>query len=177
MFILIIVSVILFFVALFDIEDCPINLQELTMEKFSQQGTEIKPGWHMINVSGSSEMISGYKERSTLTQSFFSPECMEAWIAMGTLCDTITHQVIPHDLQKSMKVLTVHTWVNGSDTQLALWKEAIIKNDPGITLNGWRRPVGNTARHFRYCALPPRSTVLTLILICFRTHGELLYLM
>lgn len=151
LFVLIIVSVISFFVALFDIEDGITNLQETTLGILSQRGAEVKPGWHMVNLSGVSDRMSNYEERPTLTQSFFSPECGEAWIATGTLCDEIMHRVIPYDLQKSMKLSTVHTWVNGSDTQLSVWKDAIIKNGSGVTLNGWRRPVGNVARHFRYC--------------------------
>ena len=174
LFILIVVSVVSVSVALFDIKDDH-NVQETDLQLPSLPIAELRPGWQLFNLSEPSDRVFDYKERPTLTQSFFSPGCADAWIATGALCDEITHRAIPRNLQDSMKMSTVHAWVNGSDTQIALWKEAVIQNGSGITLNGWKRPVGNMARHFRCSCLPVPSP--SYILICFRTHGELLYSM
>lgn len=172
LFVLIIVSVISFFVALFDIGDDLSNLPEVTLETLSGKGAEALPGWHIVNPLATSSRATDYEDRLTLTQSFFSRECAEAWIATGTICDEITKRVIPHDLQTSMKLSTVHTWVNGSDTQLALWKEFIIKNGSGVALNGWRRPIGNIARHFRYCPPPYVIHVPLCLFSCPLEHME-----
>lgn len=151
--ILIIVSVVSLFIAFYDVKD-DLSLQETAPEPFSLRSAELRPGWHLFNLSWPSDRILNYKERPTLTESFFSLECAEAWIARGTLCDEMMHRTISHDLQNSMKISTVHTWVNGSDAQFSLWKQTIIENDFGITPDSRKRPVGNVARHFRYCSSP-----------------------
>lgn len=120
-------------------------------------------GWRVINLTDSAETApQNTIFRRTLAEAFFTPECAEAWVATGTLCDKLMERGIPLDIQTALKLSTIHTWVNGSDVQLQGWKEALAKGQQSATQA--RTRIGNLARHFRYRANYQSMAAYTLTL-------------
>lgn len=107
-------------------------------------------GWRFIDINRSAlETSAPYKARSTLAETFFTPACAEAWIADGILCDELAMGVISQETIDEMRLSIVHTWVNGTDSRLHEWKEAVFRGQP-ITSSPHRvEKPGDAARHFR----------------------------
>lgn len=125
-------------------------LDELKRELYNQSHGEVKQGWQLINTTHATERTLEYVERSTLTQTFLTPECTETWVASGLLCDDAAKRQFAPDLQESLKLSTVHTWVNGSDIQLSSWKSTLFDEQPTVMVkNRQRYPVCGKIRHFR----------------------------
>lgn len=137
--VLILISILTSIVILKDITQ-PGALNELDFELFNYLHDGSSLGWQIFNLTSSALAPLQNNNRPTLAEILFVPECAEAWIATGILCDQIAKGEIPVNIQKALKISTVHTWVNGSDQRLQDWKEALAPP---------RTRIGDSTRHFR----------------------------
>jgi hypothetical protein len=148
---LLLVSVVSSIIVLLNIERAGSILGELGLDLLNQESFD--PGWRLIptTVSTALEPLNN-TERLTLAETFFTPECAEAWVATDILCKQITAGKITPDMRNSLKLSIIYTWVNGSDQRLKAWKEALIQDQRPATIVGKKLP-GEAARHFRYFVL------------------------
>lgn len=105
-------------------------------------------GWRVVNTTSSALAPHNATERPTLTETFFTPECADAWIATGTLCDQIAKGKLTQEMQNALKLSVVYTWVNGSDSRLNAWKKAVVNGHRTAITAGKKIP-GDATRHFR----------------------------
>lgn len=123
-----------------------LTLEDLELDILDEE--PLGEGWRFIHATASALAPLDITERPTLSETFFTPECAETWIAAGTLCNQMSKGKIPQDMRNALKLSIVHTWVNGSDPRLHAWKEAAVKDQRPATMVGKKFP-GEAARHFR----------------------------
>jgi hypothetical protein len=141
---LLLVSILSSTVILFNVGHTGSTLQQ---ELGLVGGESLGQSWRFVHATGAALAPFNTTERPTLAETFFTPECAEAWITKGALCDQITHGEITHDMRNALRMSIIHTWVNGSDKRLHTWKEMLVKKARPVFVIS--KAPGVAGRHFR----------------------------
>lgn len=91
--------------------------------------------------------VAPYIERTSNAETYMSPECADAWVAKGQLCEALTRPEHSWALGNELKLSILHTWTNGSDLILQHWREGLHRLP--LRMPGARWAPGIAARHFR----------------------------
>jgi hypothetical protein len=142
------VSLVSSAIVLWHVKLSNLTLGHLELDR-TDEGGAVGESWHIINSTTFALAPVDATERPTLAETFSTPECIDAWIATGTLCNRIIAGRITQDMRNALKLSIIHTWVNGSDQQLYAWKEAVAKSQRPPTKGRVLWLPGDAARHFR----------------------------
>jgi hypothetical protein len=145
---LLLVSLVSSAIVLWHVKLSNLTLGHLDLNR-TEEGVMVGESWRIINSTACALAPIDTTERPTLAETFSTPECIDAWIATGTLCDRITAGQITKDMRDALKLSIIHTWVNGSDQQLHAWKETVAKSQRPPSKGRILWLPGDAARHFR----------------------------